>query len=65
MIWAPEFSFPALYYVVEEQGEPMALYYDKKFYDQFDRELSLYTTKNWKMLGGAKALSILNFYSDF
>lgn len=38
LIWYPEIAFPALYYIVEEQGEPMALFYDKEFYDRFDPE---------------------------
>jgi REP element-mobilizing transposase RayT len=33
-IWAPEFLFPVMYYVIEEQGEKMALYYAKE-YDTF------------------------------
>ena len=38
-IWAPESLFPALYYVIKQQGEPMALFYDKKYYDQRDEQL--------------------------
>jgi REP element-mobilizing transposase RayT len=38
-IWAPEAIFPALYYVVKRQGEPMALYYDKQYYSNFDEQL--------------------------
>jgi REP element-mobilizing transposase RayT len=38
-IWAPEKLFPALYYVIKEQGKPLALYYDKRFYDPADEIL--------------------------
>jgi REP element-mobilizing transposase RayT len=38
-IWASVDLFPALYYVVKKQGEPMALFYDEKFYAQFDEQL--------------------------
>jgi REP element-mobilizing transposase RayT len=38
-IWAPETLFPALYYVIKQQGEPMALYYDKQCYDPVDEAL--------------------------
>jgi len=35
-IWRPEFLFPTMHYVIEEQGEKMALYYEKE-YDEIDR----------------------------
>jgi REP element-mobilizing transposase RayT len=38
-IWAPEKLFPAMYYVVKAQGEPMALYYNKKYYDPADEAI--------------------------
>jgi REP element-mobilizing transposase RayT len=38
-IWIPEELFPAFYYVVEQQGKPMALYYNKELYDSFDPQL--------------------------
>lgn len=38
-IWVPESIFPALYYVVKKQGNPMSLYYDKNFYHYFDEQL--------------------------
>ena len=38
-IWIPEEIFYFLYYVVRDQGKPMALYYDQQFYDSFDEEL--------------------------
>ena len=38
-VWAPESLFPVLYYVIKEQGKPMALYYDKQCYDPTDEAL--------------------------
>jgi REP element-mobilizing transposase RayT len=38
-IWSPESLFPALHYVIKQQGEPMALFYDKKYYDLRDEQL--------------------------
>ena len=38
-IWCEESIFPALYYVVRRQGEPMAVYYDNAYYDRFDEAL--------------------------
>ena len=35
-IWAPESLFPALYYVVKQQGNPIALFFDRKYYDLQD-----------------------------
>ncbi len=35
-IWRPEFLFPTMHYVIEEQGKKMALYYDKE-YDEMGR----------------------------
>ena len=32
-IWAPETLFPALYYIIKQQGSPIALFYDAKQYD--------------------------------
>jgi REP element-mobilizing transposase RayT len=33
VVFRPEWLFAVLYYVIKEQGEPMALYYDPKYYD--------------------------------
>jgi len=32
-IWAPESLFPVLYYVIKQQGKPIALYFDPNYYD--------------------------------
>lgn len=38
-VWTYELLFPCLYYVVKEQGKPIALYYDKEIYESFDEEM--------------------------
>jgi REP element-mobilizing transposase RayT len=38
-IFIPEDLFPVFYYVVEEQGEKMSLFYDTKLYESFDPKL--------------------------
>ena len=38
-IWSAEAAFPALYYVVEQQGMPMALYYNKAMYEAYNPKL--------------------------
>lgn len=38
-IFIPENLFPAFYYVVEEQGEKMSLFYDVKLYESYDPKL--------------------------
>ena len=39
LIWSEEQVFPVMHYIIAEQGDPMALYYDKKLYDSFDPAL--------------------------
>lgn len=38
-IWAPATLFPVLYYVIKQQGSPIALFYDSKHYDLQDEAL--------------------------
>ena len=38
-IWSAEKAFPALYYVVEQQGASMALYYNEAMYEAYDPKL--------------------------
>lgn len=38
-IWRPGSLFPVLYYVVKEQGEPMVLFYDGRYYSLEDEML--------------------------
>ena len=38
-IWAPEKLFPVLYYVIKQQGTPVSLYFNPKYYDPQDEAI--------------------------